>query len=100
MVDFEKNNGLVPVIVQDVDTNEVLMLAYMNEEALKLTQETGYAHYFSRSRNKIWKKGEKNSARSAQKPSEDYRTIYSDFQGFLADFSKKSKTFLSTVGGG
>jgi len=57
-VDFDKNNGLVPVIVQDVDTNEVLMLAYMNEEALKLTQKTGYAHYFSRSRNKIWKKGE------------------------------------------
>jgi phosphoribosyl-ATP pyrophosphohydrolase/phosphoribosyl-AMP cyclohydrolase len=57
-VDFEKNGGLVPVIVQDVDTNEVLMLAYMNEEALKLTQESGYAHYFSRSRNKLWKKGE------------------------------------------
>ena len=58
MIDFSKNNGLIPVIVQDVDTNEVLMLAYMNEEALKLTQQTGYAHYFSRSRNKIWKKGE------------------------------------------
>ena len=57
-VDFNKNGGLVPVVVQDIDTNEVLMLAYMNEEALKLTQETGYAHYFSRSRNKIWKKGE------------------------------------------
>ena len=57
-VDFEKNGGLVPVIVQDADTNEVLMLAYMNEEALKLTQKTGYAHYFSRSRNKLWKKGE------------------------------------------
>jgi len=58
MVDFEKNGGLVPVIVQDADTNEVLMLAYMNEEALKLTRETGFAHYFSRSRNKLWKKGE------------------------------------------
>jgi len=58
MIDFEKNGGLVPVIVQDFDTNEVLMLAYMNKEALKLTQTTGYAHYFSRSRNKIWKKGE------------------------------------------
>jgi len=58
MVDFEKNGGLVPVIVQDADTNEVLMLAYMNEEALKLTQQTGFAHYFSRSRNKLWKKGE------------------------------------------
>jgi phosphoribosyl-ATP pyrophosphohydrolase/phosphoribosyl-AMP cyclohydrolase len=58
MIDFEKNGGLVPVIVQDVDTNEVLMLAYMNKEALELTQKTGYAHYFSRSRNKLWKKGE------------------------------------------
>ena len=57
-IDFEKNNGLIPVIVQDVDTNEVLMLAYMNEEALNKTIETGYAHYFSRSRNKLWKKGE------------------------------------------
>jgi len=56
--DFEKGDGLLPVIVRDADTNEVLMLAYMNEEALKLTQETGYAHYFSRSRNKLWKKGE------------------------------------------
>ena len=58
MIDFEKNGGLVPVIVQDVDTNEVLMLAYMNKEALELTQKTGFAHYFSRSRNKLWKKGE------------------------------------------
>jgi phosphoribosyl-ATP pyrophosphohydrolase/phosphoribosyl-AMP cyclohydrolase len=57
-IDFEKNGGLVPVVVQDADTNEVLMLAYMNKEALELTQKTGYAHYFSRSRNKIWKKGE------------------------------------------
>ena len=58
IVDFNKNNGLVPVVVQDVDTNEVLMLAYMNEEALKKTLDTGFAHYFSRSRNKLWKKGE------------------------------------------
>jgi len=57
-INFSKNNGLVPVIVQDIDTNEVLMLAYMNEEALEKTLKTGYAHYFSRSRNKLWKKGE------------------------------------------
>ena len=49
--------GLVPVVVQDTD-GRVLMLAYMNEEALRLTVQTGYAHYFSRSRNRIWKKGE------------------------------------------
>ncbi len=51
-------NGLVPVVVQDSSTGEVLMLAYMNKEALELTIQTGYMHYFSRSRNKIWKKGE------------------------------------------
>ncbi|MFA5394568.1 MAG: phosphoribosyl-AMP cyclohydrolase [Methanomicrobiales archaeon] len=51
-------SGLVPVIAQDATTGRVLMLAYANGEALSLSQSTGYAHYFSRSRNKIWKKGE------------------------------------------
>lgn len=50
--------GLIPVIVQDVRTKEVLMLAYANEEAIRKTVETGYAHYWSRSRNKLWMKGE------------------------------------------
>ncbi|WP_456328828.1 phosphoribosyl-AMP cyclohydrolase [Archaeoglobus sp.] len=50
--------GLIPVVVQDVRTKEVLMLAYANEEAVKLTLKTGYAHYWSRSRKKLWKKGE------------------------------------------
>ncbi|MDN5336931.1 MAG: phosphoribosyl-AMP cyclohydrolase / phosphoribosyl-ATP pyrophosphohydrolase [Thermotogaceae bacterium] len=49
---------LRPVIVQEVNTKEVLMLAYANEEALKLTMDTGFAHFYSRSRNSIWKKGE------------------------------------------
>lgn len=51
-------NGLVPVIVQDDKTKEVLMQAYVSEEALRLTMDSGYAHYFSRSRQAIWKKGE------------------------------------------
>lgn len=51
-------DGLVPAIAQDVGTGEVLMLAYMNEEALRLTKETGIAHYYSRSRQALWKKGE------------------------------------------
>ena len=55
-LDFQKNNGLIPVIAQEVDTGEVLMLAYANEEALQKTLVTGFAHYFSRSRNRIWKK--------------------------------------------
>jgi phosphoribosyl-ATP pyrophosphohydrolase/phosphoribosyl-AMP cyclohydrolase len=50
--------GLIPVIAQDYRTGEVRMLAWANEEAIKKTLETGYAHYYSRSRQKIWKKGE------------------------------------------
>ena len=49
-IDFKKNNGLVPVIVQDVHTNQVLMLAYMNEESLRLSIETKLATYYSRSK--------------------------------------------------
>ena len=52
------DKGLIPVITQDSRTGEVLMLAYMNAESLRLTQETGKMHYFSRSRNKLWLKGE------------------------------------------
>ncbi len=57
-LDFEKGNGLIPVIVQDSKSKEVLMLAYASPEALEKTIETGYAHYWSRSRSKLWKKGE------------------------------------------
>jgi len=57
-IDFNKSNGIIPVIAQDFKTGDVLMLAYMNEEAFKLTQSTGYAHYWSRSKSRIWKKGE------------------------------------------
>jgi phosphoribosyl-AMP cyclohydrolase / phosphoribosyl-ATP pyrophosphohydrolase len=51
-------NGLIPAIAQDAETGQVLMLAYMNREALSRTQETGFAHYYSRSRQRLWKKGE------------------------------------------
>ena len=57
-IDFEKGSGLVPVIVQDVDTGEVLMLAYMNRDAWLKTRQTGKATYWSRSRNELWVKGE------------------------------------------
>jgi phosphoribosyl-ATP pyrophosphohydrolase/phosphoribosyl-AMP cyclohydrolase len=56
-VDWEESE-LLPVIVQDVENNEVLMMAYMDKEALQLSLETGIAHYFSRSKQRIWKKGE------------------------------------------
>lgn len=55
---FKFENGLIPAIVQDAATKEVLMFAYMNEESLKLTLETQIAHYWSRSRQSLWKKGE------------------------------------------
>lgn len=54
------DKGLICAIAQDIESGEVLMQAYMNAEALELTRETGYAHYWSRSRNKLWKKGEES----------------------------------------
>ncbi|MGA2450139.1 MAG: phosphoribosyl-AMP cyclohydrolase [Polyangiaceae bacterium] len=57
-LDFSKMNGLVTAVTVDADTGDVLMVAFMNEEAFRLTLETGRVHYFSRSRNKLWKKGE------------------------------------------
>lgn len=59
-IDWDKVAGLMPVIVQESATNEVLMLAYMNEEALNLSMQSGFAHYFSRTKNRIWKKGEES----------------------------------------
>ena len=53
-------NGLILAIAQDAETNQVLMVAYMNRQALNLTIQTGYATYFSRSRQKLWKKGEES----------------------------------------
>ena len=55
---FEKSGGLIPAIAQDHETGEILMLAYINEESWKLTLDAGIAHYWSRSRSKLWKKGE------------------------------------------
>lgn len=57
-IDFTKGAGLVPAIIQHSETNEVLMLGYMNEESLELTKNSGLVTFFSRSRNKIWMKGE------------------------------------------
>jgi phosphoribosyl-ATP pyrophosphohydrolase/phosphoribosyl-AMP cyclohydrolase len=57
-IDFEKGEGLVPAIVQDADTGRVLMMGYMNQEALSHTQRTGKVTFFSRSRHRLWTKGE------------------------------------------
>jgi phosphoribosyl-AMP cyclohydrolase len=58
--DFAKGDGLVPTIVQDAETKEVLMMAYMNSESWKATLQTGKATYWSRSRQKLWLKGEES----------------------------------------
>ena len=55
---MSEEQKLTPVVVQDVKNNNVLMLAYMNDESLEMTKKTGYMHYWSRSRNALWKKGE------------------------------------------
>ena len=60
MIDFDKAGGLVPAIAQDAETGEVLMLAWMNREAFEETVRLGRAVYFSRSRNKLWRKGEES----------------------------------------
>ena len=59
-VNFKKGNGLVPSVVQDASTNKVLMQAYMNEEALRLTLSSGRMHFWSRTKGRIWMKGEES----------------------------------------
>jgi phosphoribosyl-ATP pyrophosphohydrolase/phosphoribosyl-AMP cyclohydrolase len=62
-MDFSKLDGLIPAVIQDDETAEVLMVGFMNEEALAITKETGYATFFSRTRNKLWTKGETSGNR-------------------------------------
>ena len=64
-MDFTKLDGLVPAVVQDETSSEVLMVGFMNDEAWKLTQQTGYVTFFSRTRNKLWMKGETSGNRLA-----------------------------------
>jgi phosphoribosyl-AMP cyclohydrolase len=59
-VDFAKGGGLVPVVARDNATGKVLMLAYANRDAVEHTLDSGFAHYYSRSRGKLWKKGEES----------------------------------------
>jgi phosphoribosyl-AMP cyclohydrolase len=59
-IDFDKAGGLVPAVAQDADTGDVLMLAWMNQEAYEETLRTGRACYYSRSRRRLWRKGEES----------------------------------------
>ncbi len=60
MIALHYVDGLIPVVVQDAGTREVLMVAYADAEAVEKTRETGFAHFYSRSRKKLWKKGEES----------------------------------------
>ena len=62
-MDFTKLDGLIPAVIQDVDSAEVLMVGFMNQEALDITERTGFATFFSRTRNKLWTKGETSGNR-------------------------------------
>jgi phosphoribosyl-AMP cyclohydrolase len=62
-MDFSKLDGLIPAVIQDAESAEVLMVGFMNEEALELTRRTGFATFFSRTRNKLWMKGETSGNR-------------------------------------
>ena len=64
-MDYSKLNGLIPAVIQDADTAEVLMVGFMNDEALALTRTSGFATFFSRTRNKLWMKGETSGNRLA-----------------------------------
>jgi phosphoribosyl-AMP cyclohydrolase len=66
-MDFSKLDGLIPAVVQDETTNEVLMVGFMNPEAWTITRESGYVTFFSRTRNTLWTKGETSGNRLAVK---------------------------------
>jgi phosphoribosyl-AMP cyclohydrolase len=63
LMDFSKLQGLVPAVIQDAESGEVLMVGFMNEEAFAVTQRTGYATFYSRTRERLWTKGETSGNR-------------------------------------
>ena len=64
-MDYSKLNGLIPAVIQDAETSEVLMVGFMNDEALAKTRDSGFATFFSRTRNTLWTKGETSGNRLA-----------------------------------
>lgn len=62
-MDFSKLDGLIPAVIQDAESAEVLMVGFMNEQALNITRQTGFATFFSRTRNTLWTKGETSGNR-------------------------------------
>jgi phosphoribosyl-AMP cyclohydrolase / phosphoribosyl-ATP pyrophosphohydrolase len=103
-IDWQKIDGLIPVITQDNTTNEVLMLAYMDKEAVQLTLDTSYAHYFSRSKQRIWKKGESSGHTQAIKSimmdcDNDTLLIKVDQEGVACHTGRKSCFFTDVTTG-
>ena len=62
-MDYSKLDGLIPAVIQDAESSEILMVGFMNEDALALTRSTGFATFFSRTRNQLWTKGETSGNR-------------------------------------
>jgi phosphoribosyl-ATP pyrophosphohydrolase/phosphoribosyl-AMP cyclohydrolase len=62
-MDYSKLDGLIPAVIQDEESAEILMVGFMNEEAFEITRRTGFATFFSRTRNKLWTKGETSGNR-------------------------------------
>ena len=103
-IDWQKIDGLIPVITQDNTTNEVLMLAYMDKEAVQLTLDTSCAHYFSRSKQRIWKKGESSGHTQAIKSimmdcDNDTLLIKVDQEGVACHTGRKSCFFTDVTTG-
>ncbi|PHY09890.1 MAG: phosphoribosyl-AMP cyclohydrolase [Nitrosarchaeum sp.] len=92
-IDFSKNSGLVPVIVQDISTKEILTLAYTNRESLELTKKTGNSWFWSRSRNKLWMKGEESG--NTQKVKEIL--VDCDFDAIMEIYSLDSNQLEKTL---
>ena len=96
--------GLVPAIAQDVQTGQILMMAWMNEEAICATTKTNFAHYFSRSRGKLWKKGETSKQTQIIKEilvdcDGDCLILKVEQQGVACHTGTKSCFFRSVVNG-
>ena len=93
-VDFTKRNGLIPVVLQDGKTKDILMLAYSNREALDNTIRTGYAWFWSTSRNRLWMKGEESGN---TQPVKEIRVDCDTNSGISPDIIKEIGIYLPNI---
>ena len=98
-IDFEKCGGLVPAIVQDAVTKNVLMLGYMNAEAYAKTQETGRVTFFSRSRQKLWTKGEESGNYLALAVRNQFRNVFHSLRTANTGAAEFHYSHLPVLGG-